>query len=148
MVEGKRSPAVRVVLSAVVVILVLAFVPTAVAGKGRGGHGTATGGGSLALVLTSDLGAIGLPNWGDTVTFTVTTTATEPHVDLTCSQNGAVVYGATTGYYASYPWPWTKYMTLQSTAWSGGAASCVARLYTFSGSSTVTLATLSFAAYA
>ncbi len=34
-----------------------------------------------------------------------------------------------TGYYASYPWPWTQIMKLSSTAWQSGSASCVARLY-------------------
>jgi hypothetical protein len=49
------------------------------------------------------------PNWGEDVTFKVSTTATtEPHVDLSCSQNGVNVYGATTGCYASYTWLWTR----------------------------------------
>jgi hypothetical protein len=37
-------------------------------------------------------------------------------------------------------------MTLSSQMWTGGAASCAARLYYFSGSSSVTLATLGFTA--
>src|SRR5919198_451743 len=77
-----------------------------------------------------------------------TTATTEPHVDLTCSQGGTVVYSATTGYYASYPWPWTQTMTLKSQMWTGGNADCTARLYMFDGSRTKTLATLPFTAYA
>jgi len=117
------------------------------AGGGKHGGGSGSGGGSLSLVLVADANANGAPDWGDTVTFNVSTTATtQPNLDLTCKQDGIVVYGATTGFYASYPWPWTQNMTLSSSAWSGGAASCTARLYAFAGSGTTTLATLSFAA--
>lgn len=125
--------------AALALMLVLA-VP-AFAGKPTAGSS------GLRLVMVADVNGDGLPNWGDTVTFAFTQTATsEPHVDLTCSQNGVVVYGATAGFYASYPWPWTVNMTLGSQAWSGGAASCVARLYYFAGRKTVTLATLQFVA--
>ena len=54
--------------------------------------------------MVTDVNGNGSPNWGDTVTFDVSTTATtEPYVDLVCSQNGVVVYGATAGFFASYP---------------------------------------------
>ena len=145
------SSARRTALSIAVVALALAVAPVASAGKGSGGGGGKnTGGtGTLSLVMVVDANGNGLPNWGDTVTFNTSTTATtEPHVDLICSQNGTVVYSATSGFYASYPWPWTKNMTLKSTSWSGGQASCTARLYYFSGTSSVTLATLPFTAYA
>jgi len=131
----------------------LALVPAAFAGKsgggshggGGGGHGGTGGSGSLTLVMYNDVNGNGAPNWGDTVTFNVSTTATtEPNVSLTCSQNGTVVYSAVTGFYSSYPWPWTQDMTLSSTAWSGGAASCVAKLYSISGTSTTNLGSLSF----
>jgi len=116
-------------------------------GKGSAGGGATTGGGgSLAWRMVTDLNGNGSPNWGDTVTWTFSTSASEPHVDLTCSQNGTVVYGATTGFYASYPWPWTQNMTLSSQAWSAGSANCVGVLYVFSGSSKSTLATTSFTA--
>jgi hypothetical protein len=90
-----------------------------------------------------------VPNWSEDVTFTVATTATAtPHVDLTCSQNGTVVYGATTGFYDSYPWPWTQVMNLASRDWSGGAADCTARLYYFDGKRQTTLKSLTFRAEA
>lgn len=116
-------------------------------GKG-GGKGTkASAGSSLTLVMVDPADTV--VNWGDQVRFDVSTTATaEPNVSLTCSQNGTVVYGAVTGYYASYPWPWTQVMTLRSTDWSGGAASCVAKLYYFSGTNTINLASMSFTAEA
>jgi hypothetical protein len=129
---------------------VLALVPAALAGKGAGGGkhgsgGTTGGSGSLTLGLVADTNGNGAANWGDTITFTVTTTATtEPHVNVTCTQNGTVVYGASTGYYASYPWPWTQNMTLSSQMWSGGTASCTATLQAYSGTSVSTLGTLSF----
>jgi hypothetical protein len=162
-----RTPRFVLVLVSAVLVLGLAVAPAALAGKGKGGGtkvtskgsggkggggkkggGGSTGGsGSLKLVMVTDLNGNGLPNWADTVTFDVSTTATtEPNVSLTCSQNGTVVYGAVSGFYAGYPWPWTQDMTLKSTSWTGGAASCVAKLYYFSGTSTVTLASLSFTA--
>jgi hypothetical protein len=97
----------------------------------------------LTLVLLNSTD--GSPHWAQQVTFKVSTTkTTEPHVSLICSQNGTVVYQAQTGFYAGYPWPWTQTMTLSSAAWTGGAASCTASLYYFSGSRTTTLATLNF----
>jgi len=119
------------------------------AAKGGGGKpGGGTGGtGGLTLVMVTDANGNAAPNWGDQVTFNVSTTATsEPHVDLTCSQNGVVVLGATTGFYASYPWPWTQIMTLSSPNWTAGAADCTATLYYFSGSRNTVLSTLKFTA--
>lgn len=116
-------------------------------GKGGGGTTTTGGGGSLSLVLVTDNNGNGAPNWGDVVTFNISQTATtEPHVDLTCTQNGTVVLGATSGFYASYPWPWTQNMTLSSTSWTSGAANCTATLYYFAGTKNVVLATLNFTA--
>lgn len=115
----------------------------------KGGGRPRTGGsGTLTLVMVADANANGLPNWGDSVRFNVSTTATtEPNVSLTCTQNGVVVYGATTGYYASYPWPWTQTMTLSSNAWQGGGASCTAKLYYFSGTSVIDLTSINFQVY-
>jgi hypothetical protein len=136
------------------VVLTLVLVPAALAAKGgaagggghKGGGGT-SGSGSLSVVMVNDLNSNGLPNWGDTVTFNISSTATtEPNVSLTCSQNGVVVYGAVSGFYASYPWPWTQDMSLSSASWTGGAANCVAKLYYISGTSTVNLGSTSFTA--
>ena len=141
--------------SIALVVLGIALTPAALAAKGASGGGrhgggsggTTGGGGSLSLVMVTDLNANGTPNWGDTVTFNVSTTATtQPNVSLTCSQNGKVVYGAVSGFYVGYPWPSTRYMRLASTNWSGGAATCVAQLYYMSGTSTVNLSSMSFTA--
>lgn len=125
------------------------FGPSAVDGSAgtsdatrKGGKNTG-GSSSLTLVMYTDNNHDGLPNWNDTVTFNVSTTATDtPTVNLTCYQNGVAVYGATGGFYASYPWPWTQYMQLYSASWLGGAASCTATLTPVSGSPI--LATLNF----
>ena len=119
-------------------------------GKGGGGGGGKNGGStggsgasSLSLVMVTDKNGNGSANWSDTVTFDVSTSVPEPTVELLCSQNGSVVYGATAGFYASYPWPWTKNMTLSSSSWQGGAADCTAKLFQLGASSTV-LATVTF----
>lgn len=119
--------------------------PVDAAGKGRKPGG---GGGSLTLVMVNDANGNGLPNWGDRITFGISTTATtEPNVSVTCTQNGVVVYGAVAGFYVGYPWPWNQVMTLSSNAWQGGAADCVAKLYYFSGTSTIYLSSMNFPVY-
>ena len=127
----------------------------AFAAKG-GGSGKPTGGSTsgssltLATPLVNDLNGDGLPNWGDTVTFNVSTTATTaPYVDLTCSQSGTLVYSATSGFFDGYLWPWTKDMTLSSQSWTGGGADCTATLYYYgSRGKRVVLSTLAFRANA
>src|SRR5207249_591817 len=111
-------------------------------GKGGGGT-TGTTNSSLTLVMVTDNNGNSAPNWGDTVTFSVSTTATtEPHVQLACSQGGATVYSAEAGFYDGYLWPWNRNMTLSSYLWTGGAADCTAVLYYGGG----TLSTLKFTA--
>jgi hypothetical protein len=95
-------------------------------GGKHGGGGTGTG--SLALVLVTDANNDGAANWGDTVTFTVTSSSSYPTVDLTCSQGGVLVYSASAGFYPSYPWPGARNMPLSSPSWTGGAAACTAVL--------------------
>jgi hypothetical protein len=127
-------------------MLVLAG-PAAFAGKGGHGGGGKGGGGTggLELKMVIDVNGDTLPNWGDSIKFIVNNTATtEPHVDVVCKQGGVVVYGATTGYYATYPWPWTQVMTLSSGMWTGGAADCIATLSSYSGTTVTTLGKLPF----
>ena len=144
----------RRTIATLLLVLALLVVPAALAGKGGkpggpggGGNGGSTPSSSFALRMVTDVNGNGSPNWGDTVTFDVSTTATtEPYVDLVCSQNGVVVYGATAGFFASYPWPWTRDMPLGSQMWTGGEAACTATLYMFYGGGKQTLATLRFTA--
>jgi hypothetical protein len=145
MVQKTSSHVARRAFVGLVTLLVLVVVPAALAERGGNGHGHHDGYGTLTVVMVADENGDSLPNWGDTITFDVSTTATdEPHVDVTCYQDGTLVYSAWTGYYDSYPWPWTQNMTLSSQAWTGGAADCTATLSAYSGSSVETLSTLDF----
>ena len=133
---------------ALISVLVIGLIAgTALAGKPTGsGGGKAAGGGNLALVMVTDANGNGLPNWGDQVTFNVSTTATDrPTVRLHCYQDGNLVYTFSAGFFAAYPW--TTVYGLSSQSWTGGAADCTASLiYSRSSGRIVTLATLDFAA--
>ena len=139
----------RVALTALIFcfsLFVLGSTEALAARGGGGGSKPRPSAGSLTLVVLGSTD--GVPHWGQQVTFTVSTSAsTQPHVNVTCSQGGVVVYGTTTGYYAEYPWPWTQVMTLSSNDWSGGAAECVGVLWYASGAKMVTLRTMSFHVY-
>ena len=150
-----KEPKLSARLSAfgvVVLALVLVVVPAALGAKGgnggdRGGGGKPGGGdsGSVALVMVEDLNGNGSPNWSDTVSFDVSTDATDsPELRLTCYQDGVAVYWTQTAYYDGYPFWWTQLMKLESGMWTGGAADCTADLFFTSGRKTVTLATLDF----
>ena len=114
-------------------VVVLALAPIALAAKGGGGKpgggGSSTGGGGTITLnpLVTDNNGNGLPNYGDVVNFTVSTTSTTvPYVNLQCSQNGAVVLNSWQGYFVgSLNWPNTNF-GLASGAWQGGAATCTA----------------------
>jgi hypothetical protein len=117
-------------------------------GGGKGG-GKPPGGGSSSLTLKMVDPSDTVVNYGDVITFNVSTTATSrPAVSLECKQGGTVVYTASAGFYPE--WPWSKEFTLRSGAWTGGAADCSARLYSTSadGLQTTTLATLAIHANA
>jgi hypothetical protein len=121
--------------------------PSTLEAKGGGKPGGGSGTSTLTLRMVTDKNGNGAPNWGDEITFSISTSATtEPFVDVACYQNGALVYGTTGGFFASYPWPWTKVMLLSSPSWQSGAAQCQAKLYYFSGRNNVVLATTSFSA--
>lgn len=112
------------------------------AGAAPGG-GKAQGTSTLELVLLDSTD--GLAHHGQRVTFNASTSeSSEPHVDVSCTQDGVVVYRNQAGYFDGYPWPWNQTMTLSSRAWTGGAADCTATMYYFDGRKTPTAATLSF----
>lgn len=115
----------------------LALVPTALAGKGAGGGKPSGGGGAGSSisgpVLVTDQNGNGAANWNDTVTFNVTTSATsQPFVDLTCFQNGALVLHGSAGFFSGALNSGYDF-TLMSGSWSGGAASCTAALGMYGG---------------
>src|SRR4029079_18121043 len=92
-------------------------------GGSHKGGGDRTGGGTITLApLVVDNNGDGLPNWGDVVTFNISTSAGAPFVNLECSQNGAVVLVGWKGYFVgSLDTNWN--FGLSSGAWQGGAAS-------------------------
>ena len=110
-------------------------------GGGKGGGGgnpnTESGSSTLSHQLVIDANADGVVSRGDSITFTVVTEATEPNVELLCTQNGVVVYGAL--------WPLTLTPKLSSSAWQSGAAECTATLFQLGDKRTV-LATHTFTA--
>ncbi len=121
----------------------VAVVLVAPSAASAGGHRKPSGTSTINMRVVS--GPDSVPNWDEQLTFDVTTTATDsPFVDVGCQQNGTTVYSATTGYFASYPWPWTQVMTLWSMSWTGGAADCTAKLYALDGKRINVLSTLAF----
>lgn len=96
----------------------------------RGGGGKPIGGGTIAgPLMVTDANSDSLPNYMDSITFTVSTTATSlPMVGLRCWQGTIFVLD---GYIALYDASWLKkYFTLGSSYWSPALnASCTARLF-------------------
>ncbi len=145
----KGTTRTLLIVLAMATILATVTVGAAVAGKCghgnnphcSGGGGTSGGGGgSFSLAMVNDLNGNGLPNYGDSVTFNVSTTVSQPWVQLTCYKDGDTVLNGFVGFYAGYPW--AQYFALYTWKWTGGAADCNARL--FDGSNDATLATMSF----
>jgi hypothetical protein len=126
----QRRTAFRIVLG--VAVLTLAIIPPAAfAGRGGGkpgGGGTTSGGGTISLApIVTDLNGNGLPNFRDTIMFNVSTTSTtQPYVDLQCFQNGVMVAEGWRGYFDGALD--TRFFTLASPQWPGGAADCIAYL--------------------
>jgi hypothetical protein len=138
----------RLTLAAVLGILTLAVVPFAFAAKGGGGNGAGAPSGSsvLGLVMVTDANGDGLPNRNDQVTFNVSTTVASPYVDLSCTQSGSTVYQSSylIGFFADFPWPWLRDVTLSSRTWTGGAANCTATLEYYNGSKLTVITSLNF----
>lgn len=121
----------------------LAAKPASSGGHTKPGGGS---GGTVTLVLVADANGNGAPNWADTITYSVSTAATtQPYVSTQCTQSGVLVMSTSAGWYASYAWPSARQFQLMSDRWTGGAASCVARLYSMDGGSQTILSTISFA---
>lgn len=102
--------------------------------KPSGGTSTITG-----PIMVTDINGDGLPNWNDTVSFNVSTTATsQPYVNLVCSGTN-VGYNSWKGVFpGSLDTNWN--FTLSSGGWTGGPADCTATLgmYTKHGFSKLT----------
>lgn len=140
----------RIALGVTTILAVaLALVPAAFAGKGTGGSGgTSSSTSSLSVVMVNDVNGNGAPNYGDSVTFSVSTTATaNPYVTLGCVQGSTAVYQSSymVGFFPGYPWPWLRVFALSSQTWTGGAATCTAKLEYNTGHKWVVLASTTFA---
>ena len=132
--------------AAILAVLALALAPAALAGKG--GNGGKPGGGSSSLVLVVLDPDDGGANYGEQVTFSVSTTATAyPYVDLICYQNGVGVMESWRGFFPTSLS--SQIFTLGPTSlWQGGAADCTAYLKMSTKQGWSTLASTSFHVYA
>ena len=71
-----------------------------------------------------------------------------PYVSTACWQGTTQVLSTSAGFFDSYPWPSAQIVPLKTMAWTGGGASCTAKLYSMDGGTKTILATLNFQAYA
>ena len=143
---GSRRQHAAVVGLSAAVLATLATSSPALAAKGGGG-GKPSSASSLRVLMVDP--ADTTVNWSDSITFEVTTSVEKPSVNLSCYRGGELVYAHSAGFFPEYPWPDAQTFTLQSKAWTGGAADCVADLhYVTSRGTFKTLATLSFPAAA
>lgn len=127
-------------IAALVLVLSLALVPGALAGKGKPAGGSSSISGP---VMVTDGNGDRLPNWGDTVKFNISTTATaQPYVHLVCSGNG-IGYDSWKGVFpGSLDTNWN--FVLSSGGWTGGAADCTASLGMYTKQGFKQLASMSF----
>jgi hypothetical protein len=139
----KPTPA-GALLTIAVLAISLALVPAALAGKSKPGGGS---GGSSSIsgpVLVTDLNGNGIVNFGDTVTFNESTTATsQPYVNVLCYQNGVEVMNSWNGFFDQALNP-TRNFGLYSPSWQSGAASCTAWLDMYTRRGTAQLASVNF----
>jgi hypothetical protein len=139
----KPTPA-GVVLTGVVLVLSLALVPGAFAGKGKPAGGGGGGGTITGPVLVTDANGNGAADFGDTVTFNESTTATsQPYVNVLCYQNGVQVMNSWNGFFDQALNP-TRNFGLYSPSWQSGAASCTAWLDMYTKRGTAQLTSVSF----
>src|SRR5262245_50515094 len=98
----------------VMLSLSLALAPTAFAGKsgggGKGGGKTSPYTGTFSKVMLSDANSDGLPNWNDQLTFSVSSNAPMPMVNLSCKQGTTQVANQNVGFYSG--WMWSQVYTL------------------------------------
>jgi hypothetical protein len=131
-VRHMRRNTGQLVLTALIAIAVLALAPAAYAAKssgagGNGGGKPTHGTGTISLVL--DNSTDGAAHYGQTVEFTILTTATtEPWVGLKCYQNGTLVAEGWDGYFDGSLS--SRTFGLASPSWTGGDADCTATLTT------------------
>lgn len=125
-------------------LAVLAFAGSAFAGKNSasssiiGPYLVAASPSGSPLTATST----STPHYGDTVTFTVSTTATyQPFVNLVCYQGDALALNSWDAYFGPLS---GQTFVLGSGMWAGGAADCTAYLGLDTGNKYKVLASTSF----
>ena len=120
----KQLP-LRAAVLGVVTVLCLALAPAALAAKAQAGKPPKGGGGAASIGLVLLNSTDGSAHWGQTVTFNVSTTATDqPWVNLKCYQGRTLVAQGWNGYFdASLT---GRNFGLSSPMWTGGAADCTA----------------------
>jgi hypothetical protein len=107
------------------IVAVLLLVTASVAFAAGGGPKSSTSSISLQLMAAPTSSGSASPNYGQDVTFNVSTNGTtQPFVHVKCSQNGSLVYEAWQSW-AKGPQSFTLGGT---TAWQSGAADCTAYL--------------------
>lgn len=133
-IKGLISHSLLAVLEGTLITALIFGLIVGSAFAAKGGHGKpgggGTGGGTIALAaLVVDNNGNGAPNWGDLVTFNISTTATtQPYVNLKCSQNGVVVAQGWDGFFDGSLSG--RNFGLYSPQWASGAADCTAYLTT------------------
>lgn len=127
--QQKRMSGLQLLVFALVFAIVgglVSWVAFAAPGNGRGGK-PGGGGGTISLAMVNDKNADGQPNFGDKVTFQVSTSATSyPYVTLKCYVSGSLVYSASKGIFTA---SLGQDFTLGPTPnWQAGGADCTATL--------------------
>jgi hypothetical protein len=129
-IRSVLSHSAQAVAEGALISLLVVGLMAGTAFAAKGGKPSAGTGGSLNLALVADANGNGAANWGDSLTFSPSTTSSDkPMVSLTCYQGSTVVYSHSAGFYPGYPWPASQTFVLSSAAWAGGAADCTARGY-------------------
>jgi hypothetical protein len=114
-----------IIVMALTLMLVSAATAAQAGSKGGGKPGGTTGGGSLTLVMWDPTDTV--VNFGDKVTFAVSTSSTAyPWVTMKCSQGGTLVYKQSNGIFATSLG--TVFTLGPTPLWLSGEADCTASL--------------------
>src|SRR5262245_11510841 len=126
-------------LAAPAIVIALAATPAIAGGKG----GTSN---TVALVRFTDAAKTATSsdaNFGEQVTFEITSSVSQPYVLAECFQNGTRVYAELHGFWSGYMFG-TTYTLGPTQTWQAGGADCTASLVDQSRGKTRVLATTSF----
>ena len=137
-----RRIGARAIEATLVTALAFGLIAGATFAAKGGGHLTTYTGGTISLApLVVDADSNGVVSFGDTVTFTISTTATtQPFVNLVCNQGA---YNSWRGYFVgSLDSNWN--FVLGSGGWSSGAGDCTAYLGMYTKQGFKRLASTSF----